>query len=82
MSDLRERCSQMLDQLKRDAMLRQGSPVDDLTAFVVAEIGRANEESLSKSLPLCLYFATQEDREEFIEVFKEAKPNVITKKLP
>jgi hypothetical protein len=34
---LRDRCKAILDKLRQDAILRQGSPVDDLMAFVVAE---------------------------------------------
>jgi hypothetical protein len=33
----RERCKAFLSKLQRDAMLRQGSPVDDLLAFIAAE---------------------------------------------
>ena len=45
---LRERCKAMLGQLQRNAILRQGSPVDDLMAFVVAETGRSADESLAE----------------------------------
>ena len=79
---LRERCLEMHRRMHRDAMLRQGSPVDDLVDFVVAERGRAAEDRLDESLPLCIYFKTEGDREEFIDAFHKAKPGLITKRLP
>ncbi len=79
---LRDRCKAMYQQMQRDAMLRQGSPVDDLVAFVVAETGRTADKRLKESLPLCLYFATDQDRDEFIALVHEAKPNMITKRIP
>lgn len=84
MSDntLRSRCAKFLGQQHVNAMLREGSPVDDLMAFVIAETGRTADSHLEESLPLCLYFTTKQDREEFLEVFRLAKPNVITKELP
>ena len=63
-------------------MLRQGSPVDDLVAFVVAETGRSADSSLDKSLPLCCYFANEQDREEFIAAVHEVKPGMIAKRMP
>lgn len=81
-SMLRDRCKAMYQQMRQDAMLRQGSPVDDLLAFVLAERGRTGDEALSASLPLCLYFDSEESRQEFIEMFQEAKPNCRMKKLP
>lgn len=82
MTSLRDRCRALLDNLKTDGILRQGSPVDTLRDFVIAEIGRSADERLDSSAPLCLYFATEEDREEFIEIFKEARPNAVCKRMP
>jgi len=82
MADLRERCRQMIDLLNRNALLRQGSPVDDLMAFVIAETGRAADEMLSEALPLCLYFASKQDRDEFVTAVREAKPDMVSRKLP
>jgi hypothetical protein len=79
---LRDRCKEMVGQLQRNAMLRQGSPVDDLTAFVVSEIGRAASTTLDDSLPLCLYFDNKEDREEFVAAVQEAKPGMVSKRWP
>lgn len=79
---LRGRCAAFLSKLREDAMLRQGSPVDDLIAFVVAETGRKADASLEASLPLCLYFADDADRDEFIAAFQEAKPNAVSKRMP
>lgn len=79
---LRERCQAMYDRLAKDMILRQGSPADELMAFVVAETGRNADWRLEGSLPLCLYFPTAADREEFIAAVHEAKPNMISKRLP
>jgi len=79
---LRERCKAMYQQMQRDAMLRQGSPVDDLMAFVLAEKGRAADARLEESLPLVVYLGNSEDREEFIAMVREAKPKMIAKRMP
>jgi hypothetical protein len=81
MTDLRERCKAMYQKMQQDAVLRQGSPVDDLVEFVVSEIGRAADDALSDTLPLCLYFTDEESRGEFIAVFQAAKPNARAKKV-
>lgn len=83
MSDkLRDRCKAMYQQMQRDAILRQGSPVDDLMAFVLAEVGRTADASLEESLPCVLYFGSDADREEFIALVHEAKPGMIAKRMP
>lgn len=80
MSTLRMRCAEFLMML---AIPRQAvTPVDDLTAFVVAETGRKADANLDQSLPLCLYFPSIADREDFIRAFLEAKPHAVVKKLP
>jgi hypothetical protein len=79
---LRQRCGRFPVTLRENEMLRQGSPVDDLMAFVVAETGRTADLKLEEALPLCLYFADDADREGFIADVREAKPNMIMKKLP
>jgi hypothetical protein len=82
MKTLRDRCKEMLGKLQRDAMLRQGSPVDDLIAFVIAETGRSADKALDETLPLVLYFGSDDDRDGFIEMVRAAKPGMMTKKLP
>lgn len=79
---LRERCKQFYQTMQTNAVLRQGSPVDDLTAFVLAEQGRAADASLAETLPLVLYFGTTEDREEFVALVREAKPGLVAKPMP
>jgi len=79
---LRERCKAQYQKMTRDAMMRQGSPVEDLVAFVISEIGRAADQRLDDSLPLCLYFSSKEDREEFVAAVQEAKPGMISKRWP
>lgn len=77
-----ERCSAMLSMLQMDAMLRQGDPVADLMAFVMAEKGRAADPALADTLPLVLYFGTKEDRDAFVAAVREAKPGMYSKHLP
>lgn len=77
MTTLKDRCAAMLDQLARE-----GSPTDALAGFVTAEIGRAHEPRFQETLPLCLYFKSEKDREEFIEAFREWKPDIITRRVP
>jgi hypothetical protein len=79
---LRDRCKEFYQQQRRDAMLRQGSPVDDIVAFVTTEIGRAADERFEDSVPLALFFHNVEDREEFVDVIIDAKPGMISKRWP
>lgn len=72
----------MLDKLSRDAILRQGSPVENLMAFVMSEQGRAADLSLEDSRPLVLYFGNESDREVFLAVAREAMPGAVTKVMP
>lgn len=78
---LRERCKAHYQQSGVNAMLRQGDPVEDLVAFVVSEIGRAADERLETTLPLCLYFQDQGDRDEFIDLIRHAKPGMMMKQI-
>lgn len=82
MKTLRDRCLEFYQKMSRDKMLRQGNPVDDLMAFVIAETGRTADKSLEEALPLCLYFGSAVERDEFIDAVREAKPNMITKTMP
>jgi hypothetical protein len=79
---LRNRCEAMYQKIQQDAMFRRGSPVDDLMTFVVAERERATDSSLVETLPLCLYFRSDRDREECMELIHEVKPNTIAKRMP
>lgn len=79
---LRDRCKKFHQKMQRDAMLRQGNPVEDLMAFVAAEQGRAADRSLEDTMPLVLYFGDEQDRDEFISLIQAAKPGMIMKKMP
>lgn len=78
---LRERCKAHYQKAQRDAILRQGDPVENLMAFVVSEVGRAADNSLEETLPLCLYFETKKDRDDFVAIILETKPNMRAKKI-
>lgn len=79
---LRERCKALYQRMQRDAMFRQGSPVDDLMSFVLAERGRATDEGLAETIPLCLYFGSHRDREQCIELIYEFIPKTVAKRMP
>ncbi len=79
---LRDRCKDMYQQMQRAALLRLGSPVDDLLGFVQAEIGRTADDRLEDTCSLILYFSTEEDRAEFKALVMEAKPGMVAKEIP
>lgn len=84
MTTLKDRCRTFLVQ----ALAASKYPtfidiVDDLEAFVIAENGRAAAGGdFDDVAPLCLYFGTKEDRDNFIAVVAEAKPNMTCRRLP
>lgn len=63
-------------------MLRQGSPVDDLVAFVTVERGRAADPALEDTFPVVLYFLNEADREELVAAIREVHPGMMTKAMP
>lgn len=79
---LRDRCKHWLAKRATNAMLRQSNDVDDLEAFVMAERGRAAEPALATTLPLVLYFKTDEGRDGVIAAINEAVPGMSMKKMP
>jgi hypothetical protein len=79
---LRERCKAFLIKERQDALLRQRDPVSSLVEFVIAETGCAAAPELGETFPLCLYFGSQQDREEFVAAVHEAKPGLIARNLP
>ena len=80
--NLRDRCKEFYQRMQRDAMLRQGSPVDDLMAFVMSENGRAADPRLERTQALVMYFEDDEGREEMIQACMAAKPGMMTKRMP
>ena len=81
MSDLRERCKAQHERMLRLLTIRE-DPTEDLVAFVVSEIGRAADEKLDATLPLCLYFDSEQDRAEFVDAVHAAKPGMIARRWP
>lgn len=79
---LRDRCKEMYQKMGRDAMLRQGSPVDDLMAFVQSEVGRTADPSLEDAKSLILYFADEQGRDEMKAAVLNAKPGMYAKDIP
>jgi hypothetical protein len=71
---LRVRCREFCEGTQFD--------VDDLVALVLSEIGRAADERLDDSVPLCLYFKNKEEREEFVAAIIDLKPRMISKRWP
>lgn len=79
---LRERCKALYQRMQRDAMFCQGSPVDNLMSFVLAERRALQMRASRKTIPLCLYFGTHRDREQCIELIYEFIPKTVPKKMP
>jgi hypothetical protein len=79
---LRERCKEFLKQHTLNGILRQGDPVEHLVAFVQSEQGRSADQSLEDTRSLILYFANDEDREEFKALIHEAKPGMVARNIP
>ena len=75
---LRERCRAFLFDSSPDSM----DEIDNLVAFIASEIGRAADERLEDTVPLCLYFGSDADRREFIDAVQMAKPGMISKRWP
>lgn len=82
MSTLRERCAEMIGRLNRDAILRQGDPVETLLAFVMIETAKEAEPALSNAVPLCLYFGDDADRDDFVRMWRQAHPRSRMVKVP
>jgi hypothetical protein len=82
MQTLRDRCKEILHQITKDAILRQGSSVETLMAFVQSEFGRTADERLDPSKPLVLYFPDDKTREQFIEEVRQYNPNFVSRKMP
>lgn len=82
MKTLADRCRDFVDTAMRRNMLRVGNPVDDLAAFVVSERGRAGSPELEGSLPVVLYFRTEQDREEFLAAAIALNPGMIARPVP
>lgn len=82
MADLRERCLAFYQKQDRDAMLRQGDPVQNIVDFVLSEIGRAADNCLNDSAPLVLYFSTPQDRQELLDTIMAEKPSMLARKWP
>lgn len=76
---IRSRCITFLSQRR----LAVGpSTLDGLVEFITAEIGRKADSRLEQAEALVLYFPTKEDREEFITLFREVKPHVVSRRVP
>lgn len=81
MSTLKDRCRDFIRVASINAILRQHDPVEELTAFVIAEQGRAADPRLESYLPLCLYFESDTDRADFISAIHAAKPGMSYRKV-
>lgn len=79
---LRDRCKEFYQSQGRNAMLRQGDPVQAIMAFVQSEIGRTADPSLEDTKSLILYFANEEDRAGMKAALLEAKPGMYAKDIP
>ena len=76
MTTLRYRCKEVLNKIRYG--LR---PIDTLLEFVISEQGRAADNRLEEALPLCLYFISDKDRDEFISHVRAVKPELVMRKV-
>lgn len=78
---LKARCRAFLSKQQRRAIMRTGDPVQELFEFVIAESGRKAAPELDETMPLCLYFKTDVDREDFIALVQHINPNMTARKV-
>lgn len=77
-----DRCLEFYQSQGRNAMLRQGDPVQAIMAFVQSEIGRTADRGLEDAKSLIVYFANNADRAEFMALVHEIKPGMYAKNIP
>lgn len=77
--NLKDRCREFLDETE---WLTHADPIGALADFVTAETGRLMADGAlgDKALPLCLYFKTDAERDEFIRLVLDANPNLTARK--
>jgi hypothetical protein len=73
-STLRDRCQQFRERYPAPGIL-------ELLEFVMCERGRSAAPELDGALPLVLYFETDADRQEFVEMVREVKPTMVARKV-
>lgn len=79
----RDRCKAFLQMQHVNAITRTGNPVDDIMAFVEAEVGRfAGGEKLEQTNALVLYFGSDKERDEFVQLWQSAHPGARAKRIP
>lgn len=71
---LKDRCRKFLEH-------SVGDPVQELYEFVIAEQGRKLAPELDDSVPLCLYFETDAEREDFVAMVQQINPNMRARKV-
>ena len=76
-----QKLGRMIDTTRFSVLIRDGKGNEDVRAAVPSVDVMAPVPDLAGSRPLVLYFATDGDRDEFIDVFREVKPNAVTRKL-
>lgn len=79
--NLRDRCHAFLiDPARLGRSL--DDIIDDLVAFVVAEIGRMSDATVDPKLPLCIYFNSVREREQFIATVMSVTSGAKMKRVP
>ena len=81
LSTLRDHCRDFVTTQNRRAMMRVGDPVQELMEFVLSERGRHAAPELDETLPLCLYFGNEAEREDFIRMVQQINPNMQARKV-
>lgn len=78
---LRRRCAETVNLIQQE-LRKGGNPAAVLEAFVIAEIGRRASTKFDQSSPLCLYFDSATDRNEFIAAVQQINSNMTMRKMP
>jgi hypothetical protein len=74
-----DRCARWLERKSKTSQPLY-SQADDLKDFVLSERGR--EPKLEGTVPLVLYFASEEERTDFLQVVDNSKPGMIVRHWP
>lgn len=74
-SGLKKRVGELVEGIRK----AKSDPVEPILTFVMQEIAREKEERLVGMVPLVLFFVTEKDRKEFVELWRETHPRAVSR---